>query len=66
MSVARKRCQSIGCKRLAAPKRRVCLSCKSRLWRKQNPLRAAYVNARAHAKARGAAIPKSFTEWDGA
>lgn len=51
------------CRRRRARQRTTCLTCKSRLWRKANPIRALYINLKSHAKARGHEFTLTFAQW---
>lgn len=45
----RNKCATKYCRNTRAKNRRICNKCKSRKWRANNPLLAAYYNKRAHA-----------------
>ena len=57
------RCKTNRCRNQAAKSRRICLTCKSRIYRQRNPMKACYQTLRDNAKRRGKLFDLTFAQF---
>lgn len=57
------KCKTSYCRNEARPGRDICPKCASRKWRRENPVRASYLNLKHNAKRRGKVFTLSFEEF---
>jgi hypothetical protein len=56
-------CATKYCLNDTAPNSKLCHKCRSRKWRKQNPLRAAFITLKSNAKKRNCIVELTFEEF---